>query len=77
MDTFARALITADNVLQKSDYKKVRQDRYSSFDSGKGKDFVQGKLTLEDLRTIAIESGEPQVRSGRQEYLENLINRYI
>ena len=77
MDTFARALITADAILQKSEYKKIRQERYSSFDNGKGKDFEQGKLSLEDLRTYAIENGEPQTRSGRQEYLENLINRYI
>ncbi len=77
MDTFARALITADNILQKSDYKKVRKDRYASFDSGKGKEFEQGKLSLEDLRNYAAENGEPKVISGRQEYLENLINRYI
>jgi xylose isomerase len=77
MDTFARALIVADNVLQKSDYRKWRQERYSSFDSGKGKDFEAGKLSLEDLRAYAIENGEPQTRSGRQEWLENLINRYI
>ncbi|RDV14714.1 xylose isomerase [Pontibacter diazotrophicus] len=76
-DTFARALISADNILQKSDYKKVRQDRYASFDSGKGKDFEEGVLTLEDLRQYAVENGEPEVKSGRQEYLENVINRYI
>jgi xylose isomerase len=77
MDTFARALITADNVLQKSDYKKVRTERYASFDSSKGKEFEAGKLSLEDLRTYAIEKGEPAVKSGKQEYLENIINRYI
>ncbi len=77
MDAFARSLIVADNVLQKSEYKKFRQERYASFDSGKGKDFMQGKLTLNDLRAYAVENGEPEVRSGRQEYLENLINRYI
>jgi xylose isomerase len=77
MDTFARALIVADNVLQKSDYRKWRQERYSSFDSGKGKDLETGKLSLEDLRAYAIENGEPQTSSGRQEWLENLINRYI
>jgi xylose isomerase len=76
-DTFARALITADNILQHSEYRKIRQERYASFDSGKGKAYEQGKLSLEDLRTYAIEHGEPEVRSGRQEYLENLINRYI
>ena len=54
-----------------------RSQRYSSFDNGKGKEFSQGKLTLEDLRAFAIENGEPEVRSGRQEYLENIINRFI
>ena len=77
MDTFARALITADAILEKSDFKKFRKDRYSSFDSGKGKDFEDGKLSLEDLRTYAIQAGEPEQRSGRQEYLENIVNRYI
>jgi xylose isomerase len=77
MDNFARALIAADNILSKSDYKKIRSDRYASFDSGKGKDFENGKLTLEDLRNYAIEKGEPEVRSGKQEYLENLVNRFI
>jgi xylose isomerase len=77
MDTFARALTVADDILNKSDYKKFRKERYTTFDSGKGKEFEQGKLSLEDLRTYAIENGEPKVRSGRQEYLENIINRYI
>jgi xylose isomerase len=70
-------LIVADNILQKSDYKKWRKERYSSFEGGKGKDFAEGKLSLEDLRAYAIENGEPQTRSGRQEWLENLINRFI
>jgi xylose isomerase len=77
IDTFARALITADNILQKSDYKKLRKDRYASYDSGKGKDFEAGKLSLEDLRAYAVENGEPAVRSGKQEHMENIINRFI
>ncbi len=77
MDTFARALITADNILNKSEYKKLLQERYASYDSGKGKAFEEGKLSLEDLHAYAIEAGEPEVRSGKQEYLENLVNRYI
>ncbi len=77
MDAFARALISADAILQKSDYKKTRTDRYASFDSGKGKQFEEGKLSLEDLRIYAIESGEPSAKSGKQEYLENVINRFI
>jgi xylose isomerase len=77
MDVFARALLTADAILQQSDYKKIRAERYASYDAGKGKDFEQGKLSLEDLRDIAIASGEPATISGKQEFIENLINRYI
>ncbi|MFT3747774.1 MAG: xylose isomerase [Agriterribacter sp.] len=77
MDAFARALIIADNILQESPYKKFRKDRYASFDSGKGKDFETGKLSLEDLRNYAAENGEPKQTSGKQEWLENIINQYI
>lgn len=77
MDTFARALIVADNILNKSDFAKFRKERYASFDSGKGQAYEKGGLTLEDLRAYAIENGEPETRSGRQEYLENIINRFI
>lgn len=76
-DTFARALITADNILNKSDYRKLRTERYASFDTGKGKDFENGKLTLSDLRDIAAASGEPETLSGKQELFENIVNRYI
>ncbi len=77
MDLFARALIIADEILQKSDYKKLRAERYASFDGGKGKEFEEGKLNLEDLREYAIQNGEPETISGKQEYYENLVNRYI
>lgn len=77
MDCFARALITADNILQKSDYKEIRKQRYASFDGGKGKEYEAGKLTLEDLTAYAIEQGEPATTSGKQEYLENIVNRWI
>jgi xylose isomerase len=77
MDAFARALIVADEILNKSDYKALRAERYASFNSGTGKDFEAGKLTLEDLRNFAVANGEPAVKSGKQEYLENLINRFI
>jgi xylose isomerase len=77
IDTFARALITADTILQKSEYTKIRSTRYASFDAGKGKDFEAGKLSLEDLRAYAVEKGEPTAISGQQELIENIINRYI
>ncbi|MGJ7033762.1 xylose isomerase [Niabella hirudinis] len=76
MDSFARALITADAILQKSDYLELRKARYASFEAGAGKDFAAGKLNLEALRDLALE-GEPETISGRQEYYENIINRFI
>ena len=77
IDAIARALIIADNILNKSEYKKLREERYASFDKGNGKSFEEGKLTLEDLRNLASEGGEPAVRSGKQEYFENIVNRFI
>jgi xylose isomerase len=77
MDTFARALVTADKILQHGEYSRIRRDRYGSFDEGKGKAFREGQVSLEDLRQYAIDNGEPQTRTGSQEYLENLINRFI
>ena len=77
MDAFARSLVIADNILQQSEYKKIRSDRYASYETGKGKEFEAGLLTLENLRDYAVANGEPAVISGKQEYLENLINRFI
>jgi xylose isomerase len=77
MDAFARAFIVADAILRESDYLAFRKERYSSFDQGQGKAFEEGKLTLEDLRAYALETGEPKVRSGKQEWLESIINQYI
>jgi len=77
MDIFARALLAADTILAKGEYQKIRTDRYASFDSGAGADFEAGKLSLEDLRQFAIDHGEPASISGKQEYLENLVNRNI
>lgn len=77
MDAFARSLVVADAVLSLSPYKKIRSDRYASFDSGKGNEFEKGQLTLENLRDFAIQNGEPVQKSGKQEWLENIINDYI
>lgn len=76
-DTFARALLIADRIITSSPYEKLRKERYSSFDSGKGKDFEDGKLSLQDLYKIAQENGEIKLKSGKQELFENIINQYI
>jgi xylose isomerase len=77
MDNFARALLIAHRILEKSNYLKIRAERYASFDNGQGKSFEEGKLTLADLRNIAFEKGEPSQISGKQEFIENLINQFI
>ncbi len=77
MDVFARGLLIADKILTDSSYRKFRADRYGSYDSGSGKAFENGELSLDDLRTFTIENGEPSTQSGKQEMLENLINQYI
>lgn len=77
MDTFARALVVADEILSKSPYQSWVKERYSSYDSGMGKDFETGKLTLEQLRDFAVQNGEPAVTSGKQEKYEQLISMYM
>ena len=76
-DTFARALLTADKIISSSPYESLRKQRYSSFDSGNGKAFEEGKLDLKALYKIAQENGELPLQSGKQELFENIINQYI
>jgi xylose isomerase len=77
IDAMTRALLIAHTILEKSPYQKLRSQRYASFDNGSGAAFERGKLTLEDLKKIAIETGEPQQISGKQELFETFINDYI
>lgn len=77
MDTLARSLIIADNILQNSDYLKMKEDRYASFNSENGKSFEKGELGLSDLTKLAIEVGEPKQISGKQELYESIINQYL
>jgi len=76
-DTFARGLLIADKIINSSPYEKLRKDRYKSFDSGKGKAFEAGQLSMEDLYKISKENGELSLNSGKQELFENIINQYI
>ncbi len=78
MDAFARALEAAAAILEDSPYTQMLNDRYASFDSGKGKEFAEGKLSLEDMREYAISLGkEPDQISGKQELYEAIVNMYI
>lgn len=76
MDAMARALLCAADVLEKSPYKKMLADRYASFDAGRGKDFEDGKMTLEQLVEYAKTQPEPAVTSGKQELYEAIVNMY-
>lgn len=78
MDVFARSLMIASDILEKSQYTALRTERYSSFDSGKGKEFEEGKLSFQDLYDYAkANDGNIVQRSGKQELFENIINQYI
>lgn len=77
MDIFSRALTIAADIIEKSDYVKMRTDRYASFDSGEGKKFEDGALLLDDLRNFAAKNGEPAQTSGKQELYEAIVNMYI
>ncbi|BFP40393.1 xylose isomerase [Flavobacteriaceae bacterium GF1] len=76
-DTFARGLLVADAVINNSSYEELLDNRYASFNSGKGLDFVRGSLSLADLYDYAKLAGEPEQRSGKQELFENILNQYL
>jgi xylose isomerase len=77
MDAFARALLVANEILTASEYPILLSNRYASFNSGNGKKFERGNLSLDSLRKLALQNGEPEQISGRQEYFENLISKYM
>ena len=76
MDAMARALECAAALLEESPYKKMLAERYASFDAGKGKEFEEGKLTLEDVYAYGKEVNEPKLTSGKQELYEAILNMY-
>ena len=77
MDAMARALLSAAEILEKSPYKKMLAERYASFDSGKGKEFEDGALSLEDVVAYAKTQPEPTQTSGKQELYEAIVNMYV
>jgi xylose isomerase len=76
-DTFAKALIAADAIKSNSIFDKLRKERYSSFDSGVGKDYEDGKLSLLDLYKWSYENQSIEMKSGKQELYESIINQFI
>ena len=77
-DTFARGLLVADKVLNDPAFLSIVNGRYASFDSGNGSAFEQGKLSLSDLFDVATSNTDAiKARSGKQEFLENILNKHI
>ena len=76
MDSMARALQNAAAIVEESPIPEMVKERYASFDSGEGKRFEEGNMSLEELVTYAKEHGEPKQTSGQQELYETLVNIY-
>ena len=76
MDAMARGLLNAAAIVEESPIPAMVKERYASFDSGKGKEFEDGKLGLEDLVAYAKANGEPKQTSGKQELYETIVNIY-
>lgn len=76
MDAMARALLNAADIVENSPLPAMLKERYASFDSGEGKAFEEGKLSLEQLVDYAKKHGEPKQTSGKQELYETILNLY-
>ncbi|HKJ68318.1 MAG TPA: xylose isomerase [bacterium] len=77
MDTFARGLLVAHEMMQDEALSKNLRERYSSYNSGIGKEIMSGTADLESLEAFILKEGMPALKSGRQEALENVVNSYI
>ncbi len=76
MDTFALGLTIAQKMIDDGKLDAMKASRYSSFDSGDGKAFEEGKFNLEDLASLGMKSVDTKT-SGKQELINNMINQYI
>jgi xylose isomerase len=78
MDAFAHGLKIAAAIRKDGVLKEFVKQRYASWDSGIGADIESGKTKFEELETYMLKKGEAEKNvSGRQEMLENVINRYL
>lgn len=78
MDAFARGLKIAAAIRKDGEFDKFVKDRYNSWDSGIGAEIESGKADFKTLEAYMLKKGEiTPNKSGRQEMLEHLFNRYI
>ena len=77
MDATARALLNAAAMIEDGALQRFVDERYSGWEGELGRAILAGEKSLDDLAGLVEDRGlEPEPRSGRQEYLENLVNRY-
>jgi xylose isomerase len=74
MDAMARALENAAAIIEDGTLCNMVKERYASFDAGKGKEFEEGKLTLEDAYEYGKKVNEPKLTSGKQELYETIVS---
>lgn len=77
MDAFARGLKIAYRMIEDGILDGFVQERYSSYRQGVGQKIMAGHAGLADMEAYILEHGEPELRSGREEMLENIVNRYL
>ena len=78
MDAIARALLIAARMLEDGALGQAVDARYAGWEGEEGRAILAGERSLADLAEAALAKNlEPQPRSGRQEYLEGLVNRYL
>lgn len=77
MDTFALGLILADRIEKDGRIAQFVADRYASWQSELGQKIIKGQATIQELEAQALAMGDVTVGSGRQEYLEAIINSLI
>ena len=73
MDAMARALENAAAIIEDGTLCNMVKERYASFDAGKGKEFEEGKMTLEDAYEYGKKVNEPKLTSGKQELYETIV----
>jgi xylose isomerase len=78
MDAFARGLKVAAKIIEDKAIQKIVDDRYSSWNSPLGQRIESGKVNFAELEKMMLEKGDAAANtSGRQELLENIVNRYL
>ena len=77
MDTYALGLRMAVRMIEDGRIDQFVENRYASYKSGIGADIINGKVTLQDLAEYTLKNGEVHAESGRQEYLESIMNAVL